>query len=172
MLHQVVDEESAADLAVKQLIEDEEREQARAAGRQAKKQQRKAKQKLTKHVKQSQDQSQHLESAEQNQESKSGVDASVSVHPQLDAMLQVTADAGYAHEPVASTQPECVLGMDPVAPATPDKQPNASCKEESDMDFLNKLACCPITQVIALALDGTWSSTVICDEEALSVTSR
>ena len=148
--HQVVKEQKAADLAAKQPIEEEQREQAKTATKQARKQRKKAKQKLINHEDLSEDQPQHSESLIQNLESDPDVDAaSAAALVQPDAKLQMSADAGFANEHVASIEMKAELAPDPAAPA---QEPSVDRKGNPDMDFLNKLSCCPITQVMALCI--------------------
>ena len=150
VFHQIAKEQKAADLAAKQLIEEEQREQAKAAAKQARKQRKKAKQKLVVHEDLSEDQPQHSESLIQNLESDPDVDAASAAAPvQPNATLQTSADTGFADEHVASIKMKAKLAPDPAAPA---EEPSVNRKSNPDMDFLNKLSCCPITQVMALCM--------------------
>lgn len=145
MLHQVAEEKEAADLAAKQLIKDEERKQTKAAAKQAKTQRKRAQQKLAKHEDQTEDQQQH---SVQNLESTSVADASA-VQTELDAKLQGSVDTGIPHEPTARVELEAESAEEPIAPITPGQEPHVSRKGDSDIEFLNKLSCCPITRVLA-----------------------
>ena len=127
-------------------MEEEQREQAKAAAKQAGKQRNKAKQKLAKHEDASEDQPQHSEALVQDLVSDPGVVApSAAAQVQPNAELHMGADTGFANEHVASIEIEAEAAPDPVALV---QEPNVSRKDNSDMEFLKRLSCCPITQVM------------------------